>query len=77
MGNDTSGEKAYSFKLTPENKLGEDPYSEVYKIERKFDKKLCVAKFFELSEELLKPSYKLEHERELYILQKLSNPFLV
>ncbi len=38
MGNDpTTGEKAYSFKLTPENKLGEDPYSVAYKIERKFD----------------------------------------
>jgi hypothetical protein len=32
MGNSSSGEKAYSMKLTDKNKLGEGAFGAVYKI---------------------------------------------
>ncbi len=49
MGNNaTSGEKAYSIKLTKENRLGEGMYGSVFKIKRKQDKKLCAAKIFKV-----------------------------
>lgn len=49
MGNNVfTGEKGYTIKLTPEFKLGEGAYEDVYKIINKDKKMECAAIIFKI-----------------------------
>jgi hypothetical protein len=49
MGNtESTGEKAYSMKLTDKNKLGEGAYGAVYKVLTKENERPCAAKIFKV-----------------------------
>jgi hypothetical protein len=52
----TRGEGAYRIKINPENFIGEGSYARVYKILRKYDNKVCVAKIFNMSKKLSEPT---------------------
>jgi serine/threonine protein kinase len=65
MGNATSGEKAYSMKLTEKNKLGEGAFGAVYKIETTDKQTLCAAKVFKIPFKMMSTLEKLGYDREL------------
>ncbi len=77
MGNATSGPKAYSIKLTEDNKIGEGTYGEVYKITTKDQKTVCAAKILKMPFKMMKPLQQLGYDRELKILQETSHPFVI
>ena len=78
MGNNaTSGEKAYSMKLTEKNKLGEGAFGAVYKIMTKDKQTACAAKIFKIPLKMMSNLEKLGYDRELKILQEASHPFVV
>jgi hypothetical protein len=71
MGNNpTWGEKAYSMKLTENNKLGEGAYGTVYKILSKDKERVYAAKIFKIPLKMMNSLEKLGYDRELKILKK-------
>jgi RIO-like serine/threonine protein kinase len=48
MGNTASGAGGYTIKLTPDNRIGEGQYADVYKIQKKDTKEWYAAKFHKL-----------------------------
>ena len=78
MGNTaTKGEKAYSIKLTDENKLGEGSYGAVYKIMTNDKKTACAAKIFKTPFKMMNALEQLGYDRELKILQEIDHPFVI
>ena len=77
MGNSAQGEKAYSIKLTEQNKLGEGTYGTVYKIKTKDKQTLCAAKIFKIPFKMMSTLEKLGYDRELKILQEATHSFVV
>ena len=66
MGNGaTSGEHAYTIKLTEQNLLGEGADAKVYKVEAKKTGVICAAKFFKIPKHMMDSLENLGYEREL------------
>jgi hypothetical protein len=66
MGNATFyGKKEYLMKLTEKNKLGEGPYSTVYKVTTKDKQAVYAAKIFSFPFELMEVLKPLDIGREL------------
>ncbi len=76
MGNSV-GQEAYNIKLTEENKLGEGPFAQVYKIKRKQDGQLCAAKIFKIPLSAMNSQDKKGYQSELKFLKEAKHPFVI
>ncbi len=66
----TYGKKEYIFKLSDKNKLGEGPYSALYKVTTKDKEGIYVAKIFSFPFELIEAIKPLNHGQKLKIMQE-------
>ena len=77
MGLRASKEQEYTINRTSDNKLGEDQYAEVYKVQKKDTQKLYAAKFLKVPLSYLSSLEKLGYDRELEILKETDHPFVI
>ena len=77
MGNTASGPGAYTLNFTPENRIGEGTYADVYKVQKKDTKEWCAAKLHKIPLSFFDSLQKLGYDRELEILKETDHPFVI